>query len=330
MYKVNKYLHKLENCNKEIYYHKLAQHIMTGGGFNSSDIDSVFRYLQNIYKGKTQPLGQKHFTLILGRPGVGKTKNIEQTLKDVGIVDRDSCIIMDIDKIVCDKEINNITGHKALTDNLSKFLPKDMIDKDIETKYDFLRKNSGLFLELTASARKTYIDYRTKNGDLNVLSEVILYLGIFFEKNIFMETACSSDNSAYFISIFDALIYYGYMIDIYLINKEFDEKAKKGIIMRALNNGRFISEELVIEKERNCFKLYDKLKETYILKLYKIITSVPIVTGFKPMERFFLRDVDRNLLTQENFNIEDKKVVEIRETNGKKENMICDNPMEKK
>ncbi len=269
--KYRKYKNKYLNC-------KLKSYKIIGGSdcksnitINPDDFSSFLKYIENKYncQGKNKITKNKYLVILYGPSSSGKSlarkiaTNIIKTSFNETINEKelyDTFMDTGVDELTYDKEF--VDNNKSITvlEKLKKVFENYIKDNNIKltnnNKYDIIHNNIDKLIE--QSINPIYMKHRKDKMDN--LSELLLFLASFLNKNIFFEVATA--NIDYIYKILAFLDWYNYIpILIYPFTYETNLLYKRSID-RGIKEGRFLkcsgiySLEWQIEKNINIFNKF--------------------------------------------------------------------------
>jgi hypothetical protein len=296
MHKIDKYTYKFNHSHtmyeKSRYIKKMAEKIgeqldiMNGGDSNESGIidgnlKSLFDYIQAqipdiILEGNNTK--NKYLVILYGPPSSGK--NIARKIacnKIKTVFDEkislnnifDSFIDSGVDDIIYQykKSSSDLKVSKKLKDIFDDFA-KDSNQENISE--EFIKTN------IAKIAEQSYRVYSKNKKKSDAVSEVIKFLSIFLNLNLFIETA--SWNSEYWNNFLSLLSYYNYIpIVIYPFTDQSDLLFHRNI-KRGMKEYRFLQNEgnygikKIAENAKDKFKNVIKdIKSIYIENSYLLV-----------------------------------------------------------
>lgn len=281
-YKINKYLHKIEDNQRDYYLKKILFYLtqdgsispdpiksyknftdQAGGGIKMSDIKSILTKLEDIYNKAPKTTTHKFVVFLYAPPASGKTlakkvavdviKNFyepDMNHKDI----EDSFIDTNVDDLTY--EIETVKGKSV----------KDLLIENINSKFDnttsqndklnYIKNNINDFAK---ESGKIYFDYRKK---ADPLSELLHYFAILFDRNILIEI--SSPDFVYIDKVAKSVNWYGYSpIVIYPYVNSLKILMDRSI-RRGLNEGRIVPCDFpygIKEKMINMINGFDTIKK---------------------------------------------------------------------
>lgn len=295
-HKVLKYTYKFSVDPKPSYLQKIAYHLINSGileqrGGNDKKIErgnlkSLLDYLEDIINVKNQKTERKYFVILYGPPASGKTvarkiachlinstfnerdqngtnmndEEIFNTFIDTGVDELTYDVISTIDENPDKKTVEEV-----LQDRLKNIIPDNI--EDVDYKKRIVRDHID---ELVNESFKIYRRDRADN-----VSELLYYLSVFLDMNIFFETA--SGSADYIDKVLENLGYYNYIpVTIYPFIKDVNILYNRSI-ERGLKEGRFIKcggDYGITNNMKVSLEQYPKLKEIirskdeYIIYMY--------------------------------------------------------------
>lgn len=244
--KVEKYCNKFAREQKIIYLHKIAYHLLneshkmnqTGGGIRKGNLDSLLNYLRGVIDDKARKTKRKYFVILYGPPASGKTVARKVACNIINMYfDETELSPQDIYKTFVDTGVDEITYNVVSTmENNNNRTVQDVL---IENNNDILGQEKTVgnarnkIKELVASSSKIY-----RNDRADSVSELMYFLSVFLEMNVFFETA--SGSAKYIDNILSNLRYYGYIpIVIYPFVNDINILYQRSL-QRGLKEGRYL------------------------------------------------------------------------------------------